>query len=153
MEQLAARWVIAFSMVLIGTFSLIRFLPMPAGLPDYVRFLPAESVSDDTPPPEQVTEPQAETTPTPPLPTPTLPATGTTATVTVESANCREKPRPNAGRVAFLYRDQQVEVLGKNNDPINPWWYIKIPDSGGNCWLWGMTAKLNGSEASLPIVP
>ena len=153
MEQLAARWVVAFSMVLIGTFSLIRFLPMPAGIPDYVRFLPAEAASDSTPSAEQVTEPQAETTATPPLPTPTLPATGLTATITVESANCREKPRPNAGRVVFLYRDQQVEVLGKNDDPINPWWYIKIPDSGGNCWLWGMTGKLNGSDAGIPIVP
>lgn len=153
MEQLAARWVVAFSMVLIGTFSLIRFLPMPAGLPDYVRFLPAESAADVTTSPEPVTGSEAEPTATPPPATPTLGATGTTATVTVESANCREKPRPNAGRVTFLYRDQQVQVLGKNDDPINPWWYIKIPDSGGNCWLWGMTAKLNGSEAGLPIVP
>lgn len=153
MEQLAARWVVAFSMVLIGTFSLIRFLPMPAGLPDYVRFLPAESAADVTTSPEPVSGSEAEPTATPPPATPTLGATGTTATVTVESANCREKPRPNAGRVTFLYRDQQVQVLGKNDDPINPWWYIKIPDSGGNCWLWGMTAKLNGSEAGLPIVP
>jgi len=84
--------------------------------------------------------------------TPTLPATGTTATITVESANCREKPRPNAGRVVFLYRDQQVEVLGRNNDPANPWWYIKIPDSDETCWLWGMTARLSGPDAGIPVI-
>jgi hypothetical protein len=44
LEQLAARWVVAFSMVLIGAFSLIRFLPSPAGLPEYARFLPADSL-------------------------------------------------------------------------------------------------------------
>ena len=153
MEQLAARWVVAFSMVLIGTFSLIRFLPTPAGLPDYVRFLPADSAADVTASPEPVSGSQAEATATPPPVTPTLPATGTTATVTVESANCREKPRPNAGRVAFLYRDQEVEVLGRNNDPTNPWWYIKVPDSDETCWLWGMTARLSGSDAGIPVIP
>jgi cellulose synthase/poly-beta-1,6-N-acetylglucosamine synthase-like glycosyltransferase len=153
MEQLAARWVVAFSMVLIGTFSVIRFLPNPAGLPDYVRFLPAESAADVTASPEPVPGSEAETSVTPPPATPTLPATGTTVTVTVESANCREKPRPNAGRVTFLYRDQQAEVLGRNNDPTNPWWYIKVPDSDETCWLWGMTARLSGSDAGIPVIP
>jgi hypothetical protein len=154
LEQLAARWVVTFSMVLIGAFSLIRFLPDPAGLPDYVRFLPAESSSETDLSPEQVMghEPGAAAV-TPPSATPTLALTGTTATVTVESANCRAKPRGNAERIVFLYRDQQVQVLGKNNDPRNPWWYIKIPDSGGNCWLWGMTARLTGSESDIPVVP
>src|SRR5688500_16057569 len=62
MEQLAARWVVAFSMVLIGTFSLVRFLPTPAGLPDYARFLPAESAADVTASPEPMTGSEAETT-------------------------------------------------------------------------------------------
>ena len=154
LEQLAARWVVTFSMVLIGVFSLIRFLPDPAGLPDYVRFLPAEASSETDLSPEQVMghEPGAATV-TPPSATPTLALTGTTATVTVESANCRAKPRGNAERVVFLYRDQQVQVLGKNNDPRNPWWYIRIPDSSVNCWLWGMTARLTGSESNIPVVP
>ena len=132
---------------------LIRFLPNPAGLPDYSRFLPAESAPEVNLSPEPVTEPEAEATATPPLPTPTLPATGATVTVTVDSANCREKPGPNSGRVTYLYRNQQVQVLGRNNDPVNPWWYIKVPDSDETCWLWGMTARLNGSESGIPIVP
>jgi hypothetical protein len=157
MEQLAARWVVAFSMVLIGAFSLIRFLPSPAGLPDYARFLPQDSESAVEPSPFQSTgrEPGAALTPavTPPLEvTATLPVTGAIATVKVDSANCREKPRGNADRVTFLYRDQQVEIVGRNDDVGNPWWYIRIPDSDGHCWLWGMTATLTGTMEEIPIV-
>src|SRR5688572_24585450 len=87
LEQLAARWVMAFSMVLIGAFSLIRFLPTPPGLPDYVRFLPQDSSSPADFSPEQTLgrEPQATAISpmllTPEVPMPTLGATGATATV------------------------------------------------------------------------
>jgi len=46
-----------------------------------------------------------------------------------------------------------VEIIGKNSDPINPWWYVKIPNSSSNCWLWGMTAKMTGTESNIPVVP
>ena len=153
MEQLAARWVVAFSMVLIGTFSLVRFLPNPAGLPDYARFLPADTSDSVGTSPAQVVESESEATAAPAQATPTLPLTGASVTVTVESANCRAKPRSNAEKVTFLYKDQRVEVVGKNDTPGNRWWYIKIPDSGGRCWLWGVAAKLSGAEADIPIVP
>jgi hypothetical protein len=160
MEQLAARWVVAFSMVLIGSFSLIRFLPSPAGLPDYARFLPQDSASAIEAAPFQSTgrEPGAVPTPTAisltdaaPA-TPALAATGATATITVDSANCRVKPRGNAERVTFLYRDQQVEIVGRNEDVVNPWWYIRVPESSEHCWLWGMTATLTGTVDEIPIV-
>jgi hypothetical protein len=150
MEQLAARWVVAFSMALIGAFSLIRFLPSPATLPGYARFLPVDLS------PEQITgrEPGGTTTSTTSATaTATMPSSATgKATVTVESANCREKPRGNADKVTFLYRGQQVEVLGRNEDLTNPWWYVKIPDQSGNCWLWGMTATMSGDVDEIPIV-
>src|SRR5687767_8415751 len=143
MEQLAARWIVAFSMILIGAFSLIRFLPSPTGLPDYARFLPVELT------PEQIIGDETEGTPIPPTSataTATLPSSVTgTATITVDSANCRAKPRGGAERVAFLYRGQEVGVLGRNDDLKNPWWYIILPDQSGNCWLWGMTATMNGN--------
>ena len=148
LEQLAARWVVAFSMVLIGAFSLIRFLPSPAVLPGYVRFLPVGSVELL---PEQVAEIEA-TAITTATATPALTGVAT-ATVKVESANCRAKPRGNAEKITILYKGQMVEVVGKNEDLSNPWWYIKIPDSGGNCWLWGMTTTLTGSDSNIPIVP
>ena len=154
MEQLAARWVVAFSMVLIGTFSLIRFLPSPATLPDYARFLPLDISPDQTvgrEPDPTTTSPTISTTLA--TATATLPSTVTAkATVTVESANCRAKPRTNAGRVTILYKGQEVGILGRNDDLKNPWWYIKIPDQNGNCWLWGMTARLTGTVEEIPIV-
>ncbi len=153
MEQLAARWVVAFSMVLIGTFSLVRFLPNPSGLPDYARFLPADTSENVGTSPGQVVESESEATAAPAQATPTLPLTGATVTVTVESANCRAKPRSNAEKITFLYKNQTVEIVGKNDNPGNRWWYVKIPDSGGRCWLWGMAAKLTGPEADIPIVP
>ena len=150
MEQLAARWVLACSMVLIGTFSLIRFLPSPATLPDYARFLPVDLSPEQfiAAGPEETTAPVTSDTATP-----TLPSTVTgTATVTVESANCRAKPRGGADRIAFLYRGQEVGILGRNDDRENPWWYVILPDQSGGCWLWGMTAKLNGNIDEIPII-
>jgi hypothetical protein len=156
MEQLAARWVVAFSMVLIGSFSLIRFLPSPTTLPAYARFLPADSASVTDLSPDQVIGREPGATPEATAPTQDIPAPGgTTATaiVTVESANCRDRPRGNADRVAYLYKDQELEIVGKNNDALNPWWYVKLPDSSGNCWLWGMTATTAGPVDELPILP
>jgi hypothetical protein len=158
LEQLAARWVVACSMVMIGAFSLIRFLPTPAGLPDYVRFLPVDSSSDVDLSPDQAAERDAAETASPelataPAGTPTLALTGTTATVTVDSANCRDKPRPGGDRVTYVYRGQALEVVGKNEDPLNPWWYIKLPDSDSYCWIWGLTVQITGSPDEIPIVP
>jgi cellulose synthase/poly-beta-1,6-N-acetylglucosamine synthase-like glycosyltransferase len=152
MEQLAARWVMAFSMVLIGAFSLVRFLPSPTILPAYARFLPVDLS------PEQIIgrEPggvTASTTPDASTPTVTIPSTAAgIAMVKVESANCREKPSGNAEKVIVLYKGQAVEILGRNNDAINPWWYIKIPETGGNCWLWGMTTDLTGTLEQIPVI-
>ena len=158
MEQLAARWVVAFSMVMIGAFSLIRFLPSPAGLPDYARFLPQDPGADASPEraPELVPEIAAEPTlelATIPAATPTLVFTGATATVTVDSANCRDRPRPGGDRVTYVYRNQVLEVVGKNGDPLNAWWYVKLPEGDVYCWVWGMTAQLTGSPDEIPIVP
>jgi cellulose synthase/poly-beta-1,6-N-acetylglucosamine synthase-like glycosyltransferase len=150
LEQLAARWVMVFSMVLIGAFSLVRFLPSPTELPGYARFLPVDLS------PEQVIgrEPVGTTIlATPTAATATMPSTVSgIATIKVESANCRERPRGSADKVTFLYKGQQVEVLGRNDDLANPWWYVRIPDQSSYCWLWGMTTTLNGQVDQIPIV-
>jgi hypothetical protein len=85
------------------------------------------------------------------MPTPTLGATGATATITAESANCRVRARASSGIVIFLYKDQQVEIVGRNDTPANPWWFVKIPNSTGRCWLWGMGAKMTGRIQEIPI--
>jgi len=148
-EQLAARWVVTFSMVLIGAFSLIRFLPSPSALPGYARFLPADLSPAQIIGREPTANPPASATLTS-----TLPATATAkATVKVESANCRSKPKANAERVTILYQGQEVGVLGRNADLTNPWWYIKIPNQNAHCWLWGLTTKLTGNLDDIPIIP
>lgn len=131
MEQIAARWVVVACMLLIAVFSLITVLPMPSGLPGYSRFLPIDLSIQQL----------------------VGAATGAPmATVTVESANCRAGPFGNSEKVALLYRGQEAEVVGRNENPGNPWWYIKIPNSGGNCWLWGMTATTTGNVDQVPII-
>jgi len=134
MEQRAARWVIVISMLLMAAFSLISLLPTPSGLPGYARFLPVDLS------PQQIVSRQRDSTGAP------------TAKVTVESANCRAKPRGNAGRITILYKGQEAKILGRNADPNNPWWYIKIPNLSGNCWLWGLTATTTGNVDQLPII-
>ena len=155
LEQLAARWVMAFSMVLIGAFSLIRFLPSPTALPGYARFLPADlspqQVIGSEPPATAPTAAPGLTAST--TATPTLPSQASgIATIKVDSANCRERPRGGADKVVFLYRGQQVEVLGRNDDALNPWWYVKIPDGSGYCWVWSMTTTMSGNIDEIPIV-
>lgn len=135
LEQLAARWVIVISMLMIAIFSLIILLPSPTTLPGYTRFLPV-----DLSPRQLVGKGW--------LPLSDVP----TAKVTVESANCRKKPRGNSEKITILYRGQEAEILGRNDDPNNPWWYIKIPNMDGNCWLWGMTASTTGSLDNVPVI-
>jgi hypothetical protein len=154
LEQLAARWVFAFSMVLIGAFSLVRFLPSPPALPEYARFLPIDLSSNQISgrQPESSAIRTASTTAAPEIPSEIPSDVRGTATIKVESANCRAKPRGGGERITILYKGQEVSVLGRNDDALNPWWYIKIPDQDEYCWLWGMTATLNGNVEEIPII-
>lgn len=135
MEELAARWVVVACMLLIAAFSLIALLPSPTGSPGYSRFLPV-----DLSIPQLLSGRSDSTTGTP------------VAEVTVQSANCRSRPFGNSEKVALLYRDQTAEIMGRNEDPNNPWWYIKIPNADDHCWLWGMTATTTGNVDELPII-
>jgi hypothetical protein len=74
------------------------------------------------------------------------------AKVKVQSANCRAKPVGKADKVVILYRNQEAEIVGRNEDPNNPWWYVKIPDQERNCWLWGKTTTTDGDVDGLPIL-
>ncbi len=141
MEQLAARWVVAFSMLLMAVFSLISLLPSPAGLPGYARFLPI-----DLSPQQSIMGDATE------VPIDRDATEIPMARVTVESANCRAKPRGNAEKITILYRGQEAEIVGRNEDLNNPWWYIKIPNTDANCWLWGMTASTTGTMDEIPII-
>jgi cellulose synthase/poly-beta-1,6-N-acetylglucosamine synthase-like glycosyltransferase len=143
-EELAARWVVAISMLLIAAFSLIRLLPSPAQLPGYARFLPqnvSPNIFPDIFPSQSSNRDERQPSTNPAM-----------ATVSVESANCRAKPRGNAEKITILYKGQQAEIVGRNDDLKNPWWYIKIPNLSGNCWLWGMTARMTGTVEQIPVI-
>lgn len=77
---------------------------------------------------------------------------GPVATVKVQSANCRAKPVGRAGKIAILYRNQEAEIVGRNDDPKNPWWYVKLPEQDRSCWLWGRTSTTSGNVDGVPIV-
>ena len=115
MEQLAARWVMAFSMVLIGVFSLITFLPSPANLPGYARFLPIDLSPQQILKGSQITS--AVTTPGTTLAT--TPGTTTTpkANVTVESANCRASPGEMQKRSLSCTGARKLKLSGGTTIP------------------------------------
>ena len=74
------------------------------------------------------------------------------AKVKVQSANCRSQPVGKSAKIVVLYRSQEAEIVGRNDDPNNPWWYVRLPDQGGSCWLWGKTATTNGDVEGLPVI-
>jgi hypothetical protein len=79
-------------------------------------------------------------------------ADGPTAKVIVQSAYCRAKPVGKSGKISLLYRNQEAKIVGRNDDPNNPWWYVKIPDQDRKCWLWGQTSTTTGDVEGLPII-
>jgi hypothetical protein len=62
---------------------------------------------------EQIIRSEPEATP----PAALTPAVADIATVTVDSANCRDKLRRNADKITVFYRDQELGVLRKDDDP------------------------------------
>jgi len=80
------------------------------------------------------------------------PASVPVAKVKVQSAYCRARPVGKSDKIVVLYRNQQAEIVGRSEDPNNPWWYVKIPDQDGKCWLWGKTSTTDGDVAGLPVM-
>jgi hypothetical protein len=74
------------------------------------------------------------------------------AKVKVQSANCRASPLGKAKKITLLYRNQEAEIVGRNEDPNNPWWYVKIPGQDGSCWLWGKTITTTGNLDGVPTI-
>ncbi|RIK29542.1 MAG: hypothetical protein DCC56_12615 [Anaerolineae bacterium] len=84
-------------------------------------------------------------------PTPEFTATPSKVFVTVSAnTNCRSGPGSEYSIEGALTVGQQAEVIGKNS--TTNYWIIKNPNGGGNCWLWGEHATVNGNAAGLQEV-
>jgi hypothetical protein len=93
----------------------------------------------------------AVVTETPSL-TPQPPNTNTPSVPMVSvsvDTNCRFGPGKGYELLGALLVGEQAEIVAR--DPSGLYWYIKNPDRGGFCWLWGNYATTTGNVGSLPV--
>jgi len=114
---------------------------------------------------------QVQASPTLPLPTVPPPTDSPAATATlantapppstatlsgpvatfIKNANCRAGPGTQYNEVAAFYEGETVQIVGRNKDFNNTWWYVEIP-SGGKCWVSLTTAQATGDFDAIPTV-
>ena len=83
-------------------------------------------------------------------PTSTFTPTSSVPMVSVSTnTNCRIGPGKPYELLGALLVGEEAEVIAR--DPSNQYWYIKNPDKGGFCWLWGYYATTKGNVGSLPV--
>lgn len=82
------------------------------------------------------------------IPTSTL--SGPTATF-IKNANCRAGPSTTFDAVTSFYKGETVQIVGRNPDFNNTWWYVLIP-SGGKCWVSLTTAQATGPFDDIPTI-
>lgn len=83
-------------------------------------------------------------------PEPTFTHTPSVPMVSVSvDTNCRFGPGKPFELLGALLVGEQTEIIAR--DPSNVYWYVKNPDRGGFCWLWGYYATTTGDIASLPV--
>ena len=122
-----------------------------------------------------VVVPNEQVQPSPTLPLPTVPpvtftlvstetpADTATATITatatldgpiitfIKNANCRKGPGSNYDVVTSYLKGQTLQILGRNPDFSNTWWYVNMP-TGGKCWVSFSTGQAYGDFDAIPIV-
>ncbi len=145
LEKSAARWVVALFMVMVAALSLAGLLPPASQLPQYGRFFPTAAAALATAGPTQAPGKVAIS--------PTLaPGKEPRATVSVESTYCFSGPGKPGKRLYPLFKGQTFEILGRNDNPGNTWWYIRDPAKDAECWLWGLAATTSGPINNVPIL-
>jgi hypothetical protein len=84
---------------------------------------------------------------------PTATATSSVPVATfIKNANCRQGPGTKYEVVTSFLAGQTVEIVGRNPDFDNTWWYVKIPDDNGKCWVSLTTAQAYGDFDAIPTV-
>lgn len=66
------------------------------------------------------------------------------------ATNCRRGPSTDCEIDWSLEVGGKAEVIGKNTELS--YWIVRIP-GGGQCWLWGQYATVEGNVAALPEIP
>ena len=116
---------------------------------------------------------QVQPSPTLPLPTvplPTLTFTfvpadtpASTATISptatasdpvvtlIKDANCRNGPGTTYDVVTSYFKGETLQIVGRNPDFDNTWWYVKMP-TGGECWISLVAGQAYGPFDDIPIV-
>ena len=89
-------------------------------------------------------------TPTPTI-TPTATSSGPVATF-IKDANCRQGPGTAYEVVTSFFAGETVQIVGRNPDFNNTWWYVVIPATGGKCWVSLTTAQAYGDFDAIPTV-
>jgi hypothetical protein len=149
-EHLAARWAVGLVLAMIFSLSLIRILPSPAELPWYARFMPVDLQLNKIPiritGADQAAKEQPEPNPEP------VSLNAPVATISIHSTHCWSGPGGRYDQVAVLLYGQELQVIGRNADPNNPWWYVNISDSNLQCWLWFYAATTSGPVDDVPII-
>lgn len=166
-EHLAARWAVGFVIGMIFSLSLIRTLPTPAELPWYARYLPVDlhadispieaatgierSVTEESIP--AISKAGGNGTSATEEPTPrSISPDGPVARVSIHSTHCWTGPGNRYKKLGLLLNGQELQIIGKNADPLNPWWYVINPDTGEECWLWFYAAETRGPVEDVPVI-
>ena len=113
-------------------------LPMPT--------VPLATLPPATEPPV-ATATQASTATTAPTATPS----GPVATF-IKDANCRNGPSTTDLVVTSFFKGETVQIVGRNPNFNNTWWYVVIPSTGGKCWVSLTTAQAYGDFDAIPTV-
>lgn len=69
------------------------------------------------------------------------------------NANCRSKPEKTSVALMSFLNGESAEIVGRNNELDNTWWFVKIPNSNDKCWVSTITAQVIGSYDDIPTIP
>ena len=83
--------------------------------------------------------------------TPTATLSGPVAAF-IKDANCRNGPGTQYDVVTSFFKGETVQIVGRNPDFDNTWWYVIIPSTKGKCWVSLTTAQAYGDFDAIPTV-
>jgi len=93
-----------------------------------------------SPTPTYTATPTMTMTPTPPAPMASF----------LQNSHCRKGPGTDYGIVTSLFQGATALIEGRNQD--SSWWWIRLPESRGHCWVWSGLVETSGNLSGLPLI-